>query len=196
MTPDLTRLRNDDLRVEATDGDAPGTPNSLVRYEIIRGNYENKFEIDDTGRIRVTKPLIDPDKPARTSKSQRLGMKFQHRRPLLSGKRTDEITDDKIEPVITLTVRAYDSGIPSLASEVPVQIFTTEVSAPRAMRFIVSGNRSTIDLIKVADLISTMTGGQAEIQGVKALEGNGADSDRNPKNVPYSTSQLADANSK
>ena len=78
MTPDLSRLRNDDLRVEATDADAPGSPNSLVRYEIIRGNYDNKFEIDEkTGRIRVARPLVEPpqDQPAaggRTSKSQRL----------------------------------------------------------------------------------------------------------------------------
>ena len=94
-------------------------------------------------------------------------------------------SDDVIEPVITLTVRAYDGGIPSLASEVPVQIFTTDVSAPRAMRFIVSGNRSTIDLDQVADLISTMTGGQAEIQGVQALPVTPPEADRNPKNVPY-----------
>ena len=72
MTPDLTRLRNDDLRVEATDADAPGSPNSLVRYEIIRGNYDNKFEIDEeSGSIRVARPLVDTN-PGRTSKSQRL----------------------------------------------------------------------------------------------------------------------------
>ena len=46
---------------------------------------------------------------------------------------------EEIDPVITLIVRAYDGGIPSLASEVPVQIFTTEVSAPRAMKFIFPG---------------------------------------------------------
>ena len=96
-----------------------------------------------------------------------------------------------IEPVITLTVRAYDGGIPSLSSQVPVQIFTAEVSAPRAMRFIVAGNRSSIDLDKVVDLISAMTGGKAEVQGVQSLPTNDANDDalddinnvRNPKNV-------------
>ena len=47
-----------------------------------------------------------------------------------------------MEPVITLVVRAYDRGIPSLSSEVPVQIFTTDVSA-RSMKFIVAQNPGT-----------------------------------------------------
>ena len=38
--------------------------------------------------------------------------------------------------MITLTVRAYDLGIPSLESEVPVHIFTEETSS-RTMRFII-----------------------------------------------------------
>ena len=42
----------------------------------------------------------------------------------------------EINPVITLTVRAYDDGVPSLDSEVPVHIFTEDVSS-RMMRFIV-----------------------------------------------------------
>ena len=36
---------------------------------------------------------------------------------------------EEVDPVITLTVRAYDLGIPSLESEVPVHIFTEEVSS-------------------------------------------------------------------
>ncbi len=37
-----------------------------------------------------------------------------------------------VDPVITLTVRAYDLGIPSLETEVPVHIFTEEVSSRSA----------------------------------------------------------------
>ena len=48
-----------------------------------------------------------------------------------------------VDPVITLTVRAYDLGIPSLSSEVPVQIFTSDVSA-RSMRFIVANDPETV----------------------------------------------------
>jgi hypothetical protein len=44
--------------------------------------------------------------------------------------------EGEINPMITLTVRAYDDGIPSLSAEVPVHIFTEDVSS-RMMRFIV-----------------------------------------------------------
>ena len=70
MNADLTQLRNEDLQVEATDKDEPGTPNSRIRYEILGGNYENKFEIDEnSGRIRLSRPLTSGQ---RSSKSQRL----------------------------------------------------------------------------------------------------------------------------
>ena len=45
--------------------------------------------------------------------------------------------------MITLIVRAYDLGIPSLSSEVPVQIFTTDVSS-RTMKFIVDKDPETV----------------------------------------------------
>ena len=48
-----------------------------------------------------------------------------------------------VDPVITLIVRAYDLGIPSLSSEVPVQIFTTDVSS-RTMKFIVNKDPETV----------------------------------------------------
>ena len=50
-----------------------------------------------------------------------------------------------MDPVITLLVRAYDRGIPSLSSEVPVQIFTTNVSA-RSMKFIIAQDPGTAGL--------------------------------------------------
>jgi hypothetical protein len=51
--------------------------------------------------------------------------------------------DAEINPVITLTVRAYDDGIPSLDAEVPVHIFTEDVSS-RMMRFIVSQDPESV----------------------------------------------------
>ena len=48
-----------------------------------------------------------------------------------------------VDPIISLIVRAYDLGIPSLSSEVPVQIFTSDVSA-RSMRFIVANDPDTV----------------------------------------------------
>ena len=50
----------------------------------------------------------------------------------------------KVEPVISLTVRAYDLGIPSLDSEVLVHIFTEQTSS-RTMRFIVHENPDIVN---------------------------------------------------
>ena len=61
MNADLTKLRND-LQVRAVDGDAPGSKNSDVRYEILTGNYDRKFAIDSvTGVISVKEPLLDDE---------------------------------------------------------------------------------------------------------------------------------------
>ena len=107
MTPDLTRLRND-LQVEAVDLDKRGTQNSDVRYEIIKGNYEKKFSIDEqTGVISVIEPLQE----------------------LSKGRSARDLSMEEIDPIITLHVRAYDLGIPSLDSEVPVNIFTQDVQS-------------------------------------------------------------------
>jgi hypothetical protein len=57
---------------------------------------------------------------------------------------TGAATTENIEPVISLTVRAYDNGIPSLDSEVLVHIFTEKV-ASRTMRFIVYQDPVMVD---------------------------------------------------
>lgn len=41
-----------------------------------------------------------------------------------------------VDPVITLTVRAHDLGIPTLDAEVPVHIYTEDMFS-RTMRFII-----------------------------------------------------------
>lgn len=155
MNQELTDLRND-LQVEAFDLDQAGTKNSEIRYEIIHGNYEKKFFIDSiSGQISVMEPLTpglirhgrDAKEPVSVTKVQR-------------------VSQANIEPVISLTVRAYDLGIPSLDSEVLVHIFTEQTSS-RSMRFIVYQDPDDLDKNDVSDLISAMTGGQAEIQDIQ-----------------------------
>ena len=105
MSSDLSRLRNN-LQVEAVDLDKTGTVNSDVRYEIIAGNYEQKFSIDqNSGVISVVEPLQG-----------------------LSNGRSERALEE-IDPIITLQVRAYDLGHPSLDSQVPVNIFTQDVQS-------------------------------------------------------------------
>ncbi len=126
MSKDLSRLRND-LVVRAFDDDAVGDRNSVIRYEILSGNAEKKFAIDEkTGRITVREPLNEGLHRAAASNERR-----QQRQ-----NRAGEDGEFTIDPVITLSVRAYDLGIPALESIVPVHIFTEEVSS-RLMRFII-----------------------------------------------------------
>ncbi|XP_070385387.1 cadherin-86C isoform X1 [Dermacentor albipictus] len=56
LTADLADFA-EPLIVQATDTDAPG-PNSNVTYEIVSGNYEQKFRIDPvSGAVRLSAPL-------------------------------------------------------------------------------------------------------------------------------------------
>ena len=49
------------LSLQAVDSDLAGSKNAAIRYEIIRGNYEKKFAIDEvTGVITVREPLNLP----------------------------------------------------------------------------------------------------------------------------------------
>ena len=83
MSSDLSRLRNN-LQVEAVDLDKTGTINSDVRYEIIAGNYEQKFSIDqNSGVISVVEPLQG-----------------------LSNGRSERALEE-IDPIITLQVRTF-----------------------------------------------------------------------------------------
>ena len=150
MTSDLSRLRNN-LQVEAVDLDKSGTQNSDVRYEIIAGNYEKKFSIDEeSGVISVVEPL------------QMFG----------KGRSERDLSLDEIDPIITLQVRAYDLGIPSLDSQVPVNIFTQDVQS-RVVKFIVEGSVSEVfdQQDEISDLLSTITGGVAEIQDIQSFSG-------------------------
>ena len=71
MNADLTRLRSE-LQVQAADGDAPGSRNSDVRYEILTGNYERKFSIGPvSGVISVEEPLLDGDAMERRRRRRR-----------------------------------------------------------------------------------------------------------------------------
>ena len=154
MTSDLSRLRNN-LQVEAVDLDKTGTQNSDVRYEIIAGNYEKKFSIDEeTGVISVVEPL------------QMFG----------NGRTERDLSLDEIDPIITLQVRAYDLGIPSLDSQVPVNIFTQDVQS-RVVKFIVEGSASEVSdrQDEISDLLSTITGGVAQIQDIQSFSGQDAE---------------------
>lgn len=52
LTTDLRNFTNSAI-IRATDLDAE-EPNNVIRYEIINGNYENKFNLDKiTGNVHI-----------------------------------------------------------------------------------------------------------------------------------------------
>lgn len=79
---------------QATDNDAE-KPNNIVRYEIISGNYENKFGLNEiTGELFIRGQLTNRN--LRQSEPQDGYYNSQ--------------SDDGLTSVIVLTVRAYDLG--------------------------------------------------------------------------------------
>lgn len=133
--------------VKATDADAE-EPNNVVRYEIINGNYENKFRLDKyTGQLMLVEPLMAG-------------------RPKSRQKRQSRDSD-----VFVLTVRAYDLGVPVMFSMATIRIYPPE-SKTRTVTFVLPGRN--IDRKKTEDILSTITGGRVIIHDIKPYdEGHG-----------------------
>ena len=95
---------------QAIDRDAE-EPNNIVRYEIMSGNYENKFYLNEvTGELLIRGKLTS----RRRNRSKRLVKRqsdyqddFYNQRP--QG-RDSSGYEDVLDSVIVLTVRAYDLG--------------------------------------------------------------------------------------
>ncbi|GBN40942.1 Cadherin-86C [Araneus ventricosus] len=106
LNPDMRNFY-EPLRVQAYDADGPG-PNSDITYEIVNGNYQEKFLIDpQTGELSLQAPLVpNPE------------------------------TQDHGLPVITLTVRAHDQGVPVRFATVKVQVHNQEY-LNRSISFII-----------------------------------------------------------
>jgi Cadherin domain len=125
--------------IKAIDGDAEA-PNNIVRYEIIHGNYENKFALNEvTGQLMLREPLVKRSK--RQANSQK-----------------PEVD------VYVLTARAFDLGVPVRFSTTTVRIYPPE-SRARVVTFLVPGYAH--DRKKLEDQLSTLTGGRVVIQDIK-----------------------------
>ncbi|XP_063822716.1 cadherin-86C isoform X1 [Ostrinia nubilalis] len=136
--------------VKAVDKDAE-PPNNVVRYEIIQGNEQGKFAInEETGELYLLEVL-------KRTKKQNV-----HRQ-----KRQDIDQDSE---VVVLVVRAYDLGDPMLSSTTTVKIYPPE-SKTRTMSFIVPG--ANPDRQKLEEVLSTLSGGKVNIIEIKPYKGNG-----------------------
>lgn len=129
--------------IKAIDGDAE-EPNNLVRYEIIHGNYENKFHLNEvTGQLMLREPL--------TKRSKRQANK----KPDMD--------------VFVLTARAFDLGVPVRFSTTTIRIYPPE-SRTRSVSFLVPGYSP--DRQKLEESLSDLTGGRVVIQDIKPYTGN------------------------
>lgn len=137
--------------VKAIDKDAE-PPNNVVRYEIIQGNSEGQFAVnEETGELYLLETL------KRTKKQE------------TSRRRRKRQYNDEDSEVYVLTIRAYDLGIPRLYSSTMVKIYPPE-SKSRTMSFIVPGTNP--DRRKLEEVLSTLSGGKVTIVDVKPYKGN------------------------
>ncbi|XP_036321242.1 cadherin-86C-like [Rhagoletis pomonella] len=131
--------------IHAIDNDATA-PNNEVRYEIINGNYENKFYLD-----KITGELIVREKITLRSKTRL-------RRQTLSNNDGD---------IFLLTARAYDLGVPVRFSTTTIRIYPPE-SRSRTLTFVVPGGNP--DKAKTEETLSTITGGKVIIHDIRPLQ--------------------------
>lgn len=131
--------------IKAIDSDAE-EPNNIVRYEIIHGNYENKFALNEiTGQLMLREPLTKRNK-RQANKNQKPDM-----------------------DVFVLTARAFDLGVPVRFSTTTVRIYPPE-SRARSVAFLVPGYSP--DRQKLEESLSGLTGGRVVIQDIKPYTGN------------------------
>lgn len=141
--------------IKAVDNDATA-PNNEVRYEIINGNYENKFQLHKiTGEISIKDKLI---------------LKTKSILNLNRRKRNDYNIHE--EYLYTLTARAYDLGVPVRFSTTLIRIYPPE-SRTRPIVFVVPGHNP--DKKKTEETLSAITGGQVVIHSIKPLNTNDLD---------------------
>ncbi|XP_055642619.1 cadherin-86C isoform X2 [Toxorhynchites rutilus septentrionalis] len=143
--------------IKATDNDAEA-PNNEVRYEMIYGNYENKFELHPiTGELKLTSALVRRAKAASRRRRQLGTSQQQQQQP-------------PADPdVFVLTARAFDLGVPVRFSTTTIRIYPPE-SRTRTMTFIVPGHDP--DRAKIQETLADVTGGRVIIQEVRPYNGN------------------------
>lgn len=115
------------IQVQATDADEPNSPNSNITYEIIAGNLQNKFKINQiTGEIELltplliegseTLPILDLENANEDEKDENdIGY---NKNRLIDYPWTEDNFDlvhlDSLlsyySPIINLTIRAHDQG--------------------------------------------------------------------------------------
>ncbi|KAG5318093.1 CAD86 protein, partial [Pseudoatta argentina] len=138
LNSDLTNFSTPAI-IKATDADAE-PPNNEIRYELIHGNYENKFYLNEiTGELTLLSPV---------TKFRRKKQKYRRKRA-------------EADILYTLTARAYDLGVPHLASETEIFIVRGTAMEARIMMFVISGDHP--NLTTTTETLATITGGRITV---------------------------------
>lgn len=149
------------IQVSATDDDEANTSNSNVTYEIISGNLQNKFKINElTGEIQLISPLLlegsetlpitdlEEDQPSNNLEDDE--NKLEKSRIVdypWSEDNFDLVHLDNLfsyySPVVNLTIRAHDHGIPILENFINVYIHCQNY-INRTVVFLVNDSEQTV----------------------------------------------------
>ncbi|XP_015606169.1 cadherin-86C [Cephus cinctus] len=184
--------------IKAIDADSE-PPNSEVRYELIHGNYENKFYLNEVTGELILREALTKVRRTRHSAYQHFAAKF-HRGFLqvqetfqkMMVKRENSVdqlkspvflhpknrTRRQVEKIwknrkkradddalYTLTVRAYDLGVPHLSSTTQVRILGGAAVGARTVMFVMPGEH--LDPTKTAETLAAITGGRVTIQHIR-----------------------------
>ncbi|NXN92060.1 CDHR2 protein, partial [Rhinopomastus cyanomelas] len=90
--------QNVSTQIRATDNDEPGTPNSMLGYEILPGPFKNNFTINETGGEMHSKGPLD----------------------------REALEDERGQMVVP--VKVYDHGVPQLSTLVNVTITVGDIN--------------------------------------------------------------------
>ncbi|XP_076629144.1 uncharacterized protein LOC143345666 [Colletes latitarsis] len=183
LNADLTNFTTPAI-IKAIDADAE-PPNNIVRYEIIHGNYENKFYLNETSGELILRSAITKIRRKKQSaydkfvkKTEKKLIKNQERIPdnamkvfmdVDSRNKTVPINEvikrrrkrDNQDALYTLTARAYDLGIPHLSSVTQIRVISGIAMEARIMMFVVPGEQP--NSIKTAETLATITGGRVTV---------------------------------
>ncbi|KOX75004.1 Cadherin-86C, partial [Melipona quadrifasciata] len=189
LNSDLTNFTSPAL-VKAIDDDAE-PPNNVVRYELIHGNYENKFYLNETsGELTLLSPITKIRRKKQSSYEKRVATKFtkdqrETQNDLstvtanvdvdesstnnrnLTKETTTEVAKkrrrraDDPDALYTLTARAYDLGVPHLSSVAKIRILSGAAMEARIMMFVVPGEQP--DSTKTAETLAAITGGRVTV---------------------------------
>ncbi|KAJ8674821.1 hypothetical protein QAD02_010607 [Eretmocerus hayati] len=180
--------------VKATDADAE-PPNNIIRYEIVHGNYDSKFKLnEESGELTLIESIENASRARRSTNFLRMtrtvgsnsknrsneieildftrGSKLQDLH--ISEDYTQSLSDSNdlsrkrradSDPLFILTARAYDLGVPHLSSTTQIRIMRSIPALARTVMFVMPGENP--DPTKTAETLATITGSRVTIQEIK-----------------------------